>query len=105
MRKLNVQDLANCAQMLKRIGFKDAVKSAPDGSINDANDLMWLILDCAGADRNIEIFRFLAPVFEMSVEELQNTDIDTMFELFDQFSKMNDLRGFFVKLVGRMHRN
>lgn len=104
MRKLNFEDLTNACQLLKRIGFKDAIKAAPDGSISGGEDLLWLIIDCCGSDRIGELFRFLAGPLEMSAEDVKKLELSEISAAFEELAAMNDLRGFFAKLAARMRR-
>jgi len=83
MRKLKTSDIPAFCRTLKAIGIKEEVKAIAMEASNAAEawdrgfDLIWGVFDLATEKTGeIELYRFLAPLFESTPEALADLPLD-----------------------------
>lgn len=110
MRKLNLTDVFRFSRLVKSSGMKDLVSDIlhrasevkSKEAVSDSDlyavgiDAFMSILDVA-AQKNVEsdIYGFLAPVWEMTSDEVANLSLETVVENLRKMFAENDFTAFF----------
>lgn len=102
MRKLKTSDIPSFGRCLKKLGFKEKIQAVAKEADSAKDvwdkgfDMIWGIFDLATeADGEKALYEFLAGPFEMKPEEVEDLDIDILFENLKQLAEENNLVGFF----------
>lgn len=118
MRKLNLTDVFRFSRLVKTSGMKDLVSEilhrtsevkAKD-AVSDTDlyavgiDAFMFILDVA-AQKNVEsdVYNFLAPVWEMTADEVANLSLEKVAENLRKMFAENDFAAFFKKSEALTH--
>lgn len=112
MRKLNLTDVFRFSRLVKSSGMKDLVSEIlhrasevkANGTVSESDlyavgiDAFMSILDVA-AQKNVEsdIYGFLAPVWEMTAEEVANLSIEAVVQNLRKMFSENDFSTFFER--------
>lgn len=109
MRKLKTRDVPAFCRVLKQTGLQNKLGelAAEAGSGADETALGMKLIQAvieAAAEKNTEdcVYAFLAPIFEISPEELADLDLGEFFAGLKQMSAENDLLGFFGSAAALM---
>lgn len=109
MRKLKTSDIPSFCRCLKKIGLKDkilAVAKEADSAKDvwdKGFDMIWGIFDLATeAEGEEALYEFLAGPFEMTAKEVEDLDIETLFNNFKHLADENNLAVFFKSAAGLM---
>lgn len=102
MRKLKTTDIPAFCRCLKNIGIKEEIRKITQ-TANNAKDawnlgfeLFWNIFDLA-TEKEAEkhLYEFLAGLFEVTPEAMEDMPIDELFAGLKQLAAENNLVGFF----------
>ena len=112
MRKLNLTDVFRFSRLVKTSGMRDLVSSVlhkaaeakTNGSVSDSDlyaigiDAFMSIVDVA-AQKGVEssVYDFLAPVWEMTAEDVANLSLESVAENLRKMFAENDFSTFFRK--------
>lgn len=105
-RKLAFNDVFRFAKIINRTGTKDElIKLMQEGSAKGADTeslgmrFFSLMLEKLPLAEQ-EIYGFLGGLCEKTVEEIANSELTEILELFsDIFDKNKDLKGFFISVL------
>lgn len=105
MRKLNTSDIFTMSKLLKKIDAKELILNLYEKGIGNADeeaqkrigiDVIFALLDkCAENGVEEQFYSFLAPIVEISPDEIASQSINETIEQFKQIAKENDLASFF----------
>lgn len=107
MRKLKGKDLFPAMRLLYSLDMKDELKkmSVQDESQEEAG--FSLIFDIFGKalkkESEEKVFQFLSGPFEMSVEDIQEMDMDKICHSFVYDIGVSDLINFFKRAAQAIH--
>ncbi len=102
MRKLKTSDIPALCRSLKKLGLKEEFRKVAleaDG-IKDVWDrgfeFIWKLFDVATeVEGEGAIYEFLAGPFEMTAQEVEDLDLDTLIANCKQLAAENNLGAFF----------
>lgn len=102
MRKLKTSDIPSLCRSLKKLGLKEEFKKIAQeaNGIQDVWDrgfeFIWKLFDVATeAEGEGAIYEFLAGPFEMTAQEVEDLDLDTLIANCKQLAAENNLGAFF----------
>lgn len=102
MRKLKTKDMFAFARLIKNLNLKTEIMeiSKKADKISDVWDygfeMIYAIFEHAADEAaEIELYTCLAPVLEVSEDELAEMELDELAEVLREFAKLNDVRRFF----------
>lgn len=109
MKKLQTSDLFAAMRIVKASGIKDELTQLVKG-LMDKEDTetigitgaLTIIEALSGAGAEQEIYKFLAPLAEKTVDEIKAMSLDEFVGLLEQIKEANDLHAFFTRLSGLM---
>lgn len=114
MRTLKTSDLFSFARVIKASGVREELTDYIQRlSMQDNTDVskigfntMLMIME-ALSDKKAEkaIYEALAPVFEMTVDQVQNLPPKDLFDLLKQMAEENDLANFMGSVFGTLGKN
>ena len=106
MRKLNGTDVFSLVRLIKASGVREQLKKIIDDIAKNGTEnlnteelginAMITIFD-ALAERKMEqaIWDFLAPIMEMTADEVSQLDLKSLFGAINSIAEENDLKNFF----------
>ena len=100
MRNLQNSDIFAFGRILTKANLKDEIKKVSVNSEKDVEalgyDLLFTIFtSCSNKEAEAEIYNFLAPIFEMDVEEVKSMDPIETFEKIKQIADWEKWKSFF----------
>ena len=114
MRSLKTSDLFSFARVIKASGVREELTDYIQRlSMQDNTDVskigfntMLMIIE-ALSDKKAEkaIYEALAPVFEMTVDQIQDLPPKDLFDLLKQMAEENDLANFMGSVFGTLGKN
>ena len=114
MRSLKTSDLFSFARVIKASGVREELTDYIQRlSMQDNTDVskigfntMLMIME-ALSDKKAEnaIYEALAPVFEMTVDQIQDLPPKDLFDLLKQMAEENDLANFMGSVFGTLGKN
>ena len=114
MRSLKTSDLFSFARVIKASGVREELTDYIQRlSMQENTDLskigfntMLMIME-ALSDKKAEkaIYEALAPVFEMTVDQIQDLPPKDLFDLLKQMAEENDLANFMGSVFGTLGKN
>ena len=114
MRSLKTSDLFSFARVIKASGVReeltDYIQRLSKQDNTDVSKIgfntMLMIME-ALSDKKAEkaIYEALAPVFEMTVDQIQDLPPKDMFDLLKQMAEENDLANFMGSVFGTLGKN
>ena len=114
MRTLKTSDLFSFARVIKASGVREELTDYIQRlSMQDNTDVskigfntMLMIME-ALSEKKAEkaIYEALAPVFEMTVDQIQDLPPKDLFDLLKQMAKENDLANFMGSVFGTLGKN
>lgn len=114
MRTLKTSDLFSFARVIKASGVREELTDYIQRlSMQDNTDVskigfntMLMIME-ALSDKKAEkaIYEALAPVFEMTVDQIQDLPPKDLFDLLKQMAEENDLANFMGSVFGTLGKN
>ena len=114
MRSLKTSDLFSFARVIKASGVREELTDYIQRlSMQENTDLskigfntMLMIME-ALSDKKSEkaIYEALAPVFEMTVDQIQDLPPKDLFDLLKQMAEENDLANFMGSVFGTLGKN
>ena len=108
MRKLQTSDVFNAMRVLKKANFKEEIKPilkmAGSGELKvedvGIEGILGVIEILAEKKSEQALYEVLAPVFEVTIKEVEQMDLITLAENLETLAKENDLKRFFTLLAG-----
>ena len=107
MKKIQTTDMFNALRIVKASGIKDElsrlIKSLTDKSDTRTVGIygaLTIIEAMSNAGAEQEIYKFLAPIAEKTVDEIKEMSMDEFISLLEQIGKENDIHAFFTRLSG-----
>lgn len=114
MRSLKTSDLFSFARVIKASGvceeLTDYIQRLSKQDNTDVSKIgfntMLMIME-ALSDKKAEraIYEALAPVFEMTVDQIQDLPPKDLFDLLKQMAEENDLANFMGSVFGTLGKN
>lgn len=114
MRSLKTSDLFSFARVIKASGVReeltDYIQRLSKQDNTDVSKIgfntMLMIME-ALSDKKAEkaIYEALAPVFEMTVDQIQDLPPKELFDLLKQMAEENDLANFMGSVFGTLGKN
>jgi phosphoenolpyruvate synthase/pyruvate phosphate dikinase len=114
MRSLKTSDLFSFARVIKASGVReeltDYIQRLSKQDNTDVSKIgfntMLMIME-ALSDKKAEraIYEALAPVFEMTVDQIQDLPPKDLFDLLKQMAEENDLANFMGSVFGTLGKN
>lgn len=100
MRNLQNSDVFAFGRILTKANLKEEIKKVTIGNEKDVEalgyDLLFTIFtSCSNKEAEKEIYAFLAPIFEMDVEEVKKLDPIETFEMIKQVADWEKWKSFF----------
>lgn len=100
MRNLQNTDIFAFGRILTKANLKDEIKKV---SVNNEKDmealgydlLFTIFTSCSNKEAEAEIYNFLAPIFEMDVEEVKKLDPIETFEMIKKIADWEKWKSFF----------
>ena len=106
MRNLKTSDIFEFARCLRKIGIKEELKKVgiQANNIRDITslgfDVLYDLFELATEKQGeTALYEFLSKPFEMTVEEIENMDIDKLFEGVAQLANADTWKCFFKHAV------
>ena len=100
MRNLQNTDIFAFGRILSKANLKDEIKKVSVNNEKDVEalgyDLLFTIFtSCSNKEAEEEIYNFLAPIFEMDVEEVKKLDPIETFEMIKKIADWEKWKSFF----------
>jgi len=100
MRNLTNADVFAFGRILTKANLKEEIKKVAVGNEKNVEaigyDLLFTIFSsCSNKEVEEEIYNFLAPIFEMGVEEVKNMDPIETFEKIKEIADWKKWQSFF----------
>ena len=100
MRNLQNSDIFAFGRILTKANLKDEIKKVSVNNDKDVEalgyDLLFTIFtSCSNKEAEEEIYNFLAPIFEMEVEDVKKLDPIETFEKIKKIADWEKWKSFF----------
>lgn len=100
MRDLQTKDIFAFVRVLNKIGVKEELKqkaTAPTADVESVGyDIIFMLLEkAAEPEAEKEIYSFLAPIYEKTVEELKSMDAIEFMESLTKIASIERWQSFF----------
>lgn len=108
MRNIITADIPEAARMLKRIGVKETLlevvqkitaEEKGGGTVDQTEggvEVLWALFDMATENNAVtEFYTFLARLFEVTPQEMENMKLVPLMDGLEQLYAENDLSRFF----------
>lgn len=114
MRKLKAPDIFNCARVIKASGIREELvdylqKISEQDDLNTErvgiNTILMIIEALSEKKAEHAIYEFLAPIFEMSVSEVEEMPLPEFLASLKQLAEENDLPNFLGSVSGILGKN
>ena len=114
MRNLETHDVFAAARLLKKIGVREEIKAVAKEAEEKKNkrvqfdmgfDLMFGILEKATEENaEIEIYKFIAELFECEWEEVRRMKPIELFKKLEQVANIEEWKSFFEYVAKLMKK-
>ena len=114
MRNLETHDVFAAARLLKKIGVREEIKAVAKEAEENKNkrvqfdmgfDLMFGILEKATEENaEIEIYKFIAELFECEWEEVRRMKPIELFKKLEQVANIEEWKSFFEYVAKLMKK-
>jgi len=114
MRSLKTSDLFSFARVIKASGVREELtdyiqrlskKDNTDVSKIGFNTMLMIMEALSDKKAEKAIYEALAPVFEMTVDQIQDLPPKDLFDLLKQMAEENDLANFMGSVFGTLGKN
>ena len=114
MRSLKTSDLFSFARVIKASGVREELtdyiqrlskQDNTDVSKIGFNTMLMIMEALSEKKAEKAIYEALAPVFEMTVDQIQDLPPKDMFDLLKQMAEENDLANFMGSVFGTLGKN
>jgi phosphoenolpyruvate synthase/pyruvate phosphate dikinase len=114
MRSLKTSDLFSFARVIKASGVREELtdyiqrlskQDNTDVSKIGFNTMLMIMEALSEKKAEKAIYEALAPVFEMTVDQIQDLPPKDLFDLLKQMAEENDLANFMGSVFGTLGKN
>ena len=114
MRSLKTSDLFSFARVIKASGVREELtdyiqrlskQDNTDVSKIGFNTMLMIMQALSEKKAEKAIYEALAPVFEMTVDQIQDLPPKDLFDLLKQMAEENDLANFMGSVFGTLGKN
>lgn len=114
MRSLKTSDLFSFARVIKASGVREELtdyiqrlskQDNTDVSKIGFNTMLMIMEALSEKKAEKAIYEALAPVFEMTVDQIQDLPPKELFDLLKQMAEENDLANFMGSVFGTLGKN
>jgi len=114
MRSLKTSDLFSFARVIKASGVREELtdyiqrlskQDNTDVSKIGFNTMLMIMEALSEKKAEKAIYEALAPVFEMTVDQIQDLPLKDLFDLLKQMAEENDLANFMGSVFGTLGKN
>lgn len=114
MRNLKTSDLFSFARVIKASGVREeltdyiqrlSVQDNPDVNKIGFNTMLMIMEALSEKKAERAIYEALAPVFEMTVDQVQDLPPKDLFDMLKRLAEENDLANFMGSVFGTLGKN